>query len=173
MLFMTVAQIVIEHLRQEDYPAYLEVLVDSYAQYEKDYKDPAHWAQYLQDIRSSVGNPNAETILVAKREQEIVGGLQLFTNGEKAYGLPELGIESTIVRLLAVHPKGRGQGVAKKLLQESFAFARKRQDQSLYLHSGDIMQVAINLYLSLGFVRDESKEFYKGDILVKSFRYDL
>ncbi len=88
--------------------------------------------------------------------------------------MPELNIQSTIVRLLGVHPKGRGQGgVAKKLLHESFAFARKRQDQALYLHSGDMMQAAINLYLSLGFVRDESKEFYKGDILVKSFRYDL
>jgi len=170
---MTVAEIVIEHLQEEDYARYLEVLVESYGQYEKDYKDPERWASYLSDIRASVGNPNAETILVAKRGDEILGGLQLFTDAEKAYGLPELNIQSTIVRLLGVHPNGRGQGVAKKLLHESFAFARKRQDQALYLHSGDIMQAAINLYLSLGFVRDESKEFYKGDILVKSCRYDL
>ena len=61
----------------------------------------------------------------------------------------------------------------EKLLHESFAFARARQDRALYLHSGDIMQVAINLYLSLGFVRDESKDFRKGDTLVKGFRYDL
>ncbi|MBX8944472.1 MULTISPECIES: GNAT family N-acetyltransferase [Lysinibacillus] len=169
---MTVANIVIEHLQEEDYASYLEVLVESYAQYEKDYEEE-HWQSYLSDIRASVGNPNAETILIAKRGDDILGGLQLFTDAGKAYDLPELNIQSTIVRLLGVHPKGRGQGVAKKLLNESFAFARKRQDQALYLHSGDMMQAAINLYLSLGFVRDESKEFYKGDILVKSFRYDL
>jgi len=170
---MTVAEIVIEHLKEEDYARYLGVLVESYAQYEKEYENLADWASYLSDIRASVGNPNAETILVAKRGDEILGGLQLFTDAEKAYGLPELNIQSTIVRLLGVHPNGRGLGVAKKLLHESFAFARNRQDQALYLHSGDIMQAAINLYLSLGFVRDESKEFYKGDKLVKSFRYDL
>ncbi|MGE7092887.1 N-acetyltransferase family protein [Lysinibacillus sp. NPDC048646] len=170
---MAVAEIVIEHLREEDYVRYLEVLVESYAQYEKEYDKPEDWAQYLSDIRASVGNPNAETILVAKRGNEILGGLQLFTSSEKAYGFPELGIDSTIVRLLGVHPNGRGQGVAKKLLHESFAFARNRQDQALYLHSGDIMQVAIDLYLSMGFVRDVSKDFYKGEKIVKSFRYAL
>lgn len=107
---MTVADIVIEHLQEEDYERYLEVLVESYEQYEKDYQDPEHWQSYLSDIRASVGNPNAETILVAKRGEEIVGGLQIFTDAEKAYGLPELNIQSTIVRLLGVHPKGEGKG---------------------------------------------------------------
>jgi len=125
---MTVADILIEYLQEEDYASYLEVLVESYAQYENDYEDPEHWQSYLSDIRASVGNPNAETILIAKRGDDILGGLQLFTDAGKAYGLPELNIQSTIVRLLGVHPKGRGQGVAKKLLNESFAFARKRQD---------------------------------------------
>ncbi|MCT6817445.1 MAG: N-acetyltransferase, partial [Lysinibacillus fusiformis] len=91
---MTIAEIVIEHLQEEDYAKYLEVLVESYGQYEKDYKDPENWASYLNDIRASVGNPNAETILVAKRGDEILGGLQLFTDAEKAYGLPELNIQS-------------------------------------------------------------------------------
>ena len=35
---MTVAEIVIEHLKEEDYARYLEVLVESYAQYEKNMK---------------------------------------------------------------------------------------------------------------------------------------
>jgi len=43
---MTIAEIVIEHLQEEDYAAYLEVLVESYGQYVKDYKDPEHWASY-------------------------------------------------------------------------------------------------------------------------------
>lgn len=170
---MTVAEIVIEHLRPEERSQYLNVLVESYAQYEEAYGEPEEWLQYVSNIRASVDNPLAETILVAKRGNEILGGLQLFSNSEKAYELPELGIESTIVRLLGVHPKGRGQGVAKKLLHESLNFARNRHEQALYLHSGDIMSIAIELYLSLGFVRDESKDFYKGDKLVKSFRYDL
>ena len=170
---MTVAEIVIEQLRPEDHAQYQKVLLESYMQYEEVYGEPEEWQQYVSNILASVGNPLAETIIVAKRGNEILGGLQLFSNSEKAYERPELGIESTIVRLLGVHPKGRGQGIAKKLLYESLNFARNRQDRALYLHSGDMMNVAIELYSSLGFVRDESKDFYKGDKLVKSFRYDL
>ena len=104
---MTVVEIVIEQLKEEDHARYLEVLVESYSQYEKEYNNPEDWASYLSAIRASVGNPDAETILVAKRGNEILGGLQLFTDSEKAYGLPDLTIHSTIVRLLGVHPQGR------------------------------------------------------------------
>ncbi len=111
---MAVVEIVIEQLKEEDHARYLEVLVESYSQYEKEYNNPEDWASYLSAIRASVGNPDAATILVAKQGDEILGGLQLFTDSEKAYGLPELRIHSTIVRLLGVHPKGRGLGIAKK-----------------------------------------------------------
>jgi len=62
---------------------------------------------------------------VAKCGDDILGGLQLFTDSEKAYRLPELNIQSTIVRLLGVNPNGSGLGVARKLLHESFTFARR------------------------------------------------
>lgn len=70
---MTTAEIVIEHLQEEEYADYRKVLVESYGQYEKDYKDPEQWASYLNDIRASVGNPNAQTILIARRGDEILG----------------------------------------------------------------------------------------------------
>ncbi|WP_269919529.1 GNAT family N-acetyltransferase [Caldifermentibacillus hisashii] len=168
-----VSEIVIENLKEEDKTRYAEVLVESYSQYEKDYTSKETWENYKAEIRDSVNNPNAETILVAKKGNEILGGLQLFIGSEKAYNLPELNINSTIVRLLGVHPNGRGHGIAKKLLNESFKFARLRGDEYLYLHSTDIMNVAIQLYLKLGFVRDETKDFDVNGILVKSFKYKL
>jgi len=165
--------IVIEPLREEDRARYTEILLESYQEYEATYPDPDLWQSYVQDMRAAVQTPKAAEILVAKQGSELMGGVHLFTDSGTAYGRPELGIESTIIRLLAVHPKGRGQGVGKRLIQAGFAFAQARGDKSLYLHSGAAMVDAIKMYESLGFVRDVSKEFYKGDIHVLSFRYDL
>lgn len=168
-----ITEVTVGTLQDHEKAIYRTVLVESYLQYKDFYQDPQVWEGYLNDIRASIDNPNAEKVLVAKIGDEIVGGLQLFLDSEKAYGRPYLNIDSTIIRLLGVHPRGRRKGVAKKLLHESFNFARSRGDKALYLHSSDIMPTAIQLYLSNGFVRDTSKEFQKGDILVKSFRYDL
>lgn len=168
-----VSEIIIEKLKEEDKTRYADVLVESYRQYENRYPTKEMWENYLNELRNSVNDPNAEAIIVAKKGNDILGGLQLFVGSDKAYNMPELNIYSTIVRFLAVHPSGRGHGIAKKLLNESFQFARSRGDEYLYLHSSDIMNIAIQLYLKLGFIRDDSKDFNVKGILVKSFKYKL
>ncbi|MED4070907.1 GNAT family N-acetyltransferase [Priestia endophytica] len=149
------------------------LLIASYEQYEKDYEDKGVWEEYKANISSSLEKQGVEQILVAKQGKEIVGTLQLFCNGETAYNKPELEIFDPIVRLLAVHPKARGRGVAKALLKESLLYAKTKGARCLYLHSGEMMKEAISLYERLGFKRDYSKEFSNQDILVKCFRYDL
>lgn len=163
----------IEHLKEHEKEQYINVLIESYAQYEAFYPSTEAWQSYLVDIRNSVTDENLQNILVAKDGEEILGGLHLFVGSDKAYDRPELQIDGTIIRLIGVLPKGRGRGIAKQLLQESFEFARKRGDEYIYLHSTDIMDIAIQLYLKLGFVRDQTKEFMKSGILVKSFKYKL
>ena len=166
-------QIVVSELRSEDKESVVQVLVESYQQYEREYSDPQVWEEYLTNIKVSVANPDVDKILVAKNGPEILGSLQLFTSSEKAYGKPELEILSPIVRLLGVHPKARGLGVAQALLQASVDYAKKLGSENLYLHSSDKMYKAISLYEWLGFKRDRTKEFYNHDILVKCFRLDL
>ncbi|MED3725669.1 GNAT family N-acetyltransferase [Priestia filamentosa] len=149
------------------------LLLASYGQYEKDYEDKSVWEEYKANIGGSLEKQGIDRILVAKQGKEIVGTLQIFCNGETAYNKPELEIFDPIVRLLAVHPKARGRGVAKALLNESFLYAKNKGARCLYLHSGEMMKEAISLYERLGFKRDYSKEFSNQDILVKCFRYDL
>ncbi|MER2106707.1 MAG: GNAT family N-acetyltransferase [Solibacillus sp.] len=165
--------ITIEQLKEHEKAQYTEVLLESYAQYEQFYTSQEAWQAYVTDIRNSVHEADFADIFVAKNDEEILGGLHLFVGAEKAYGRPELQIDGTVIRLVGVHPKARGLGIAKKLLHESFAFARARGDEYIHLHSTDLMDVAIQLYLKLGFIRDTSKEFMKNDILVKSFKYKL
>lgn len=62
---------------------------------------------------------------------------------------------------------------SQKNFNESFDFARSRGNEYLYLHSTDLMNIAIQLYLKMGFVRDESKKFKNNGIHVKSFKYKL
>lgn len=168
-----ISEIQIETLKEEDKERYAEVLVESYSQYEVLYPNKEMWKNYVNDIRASANNQNSEKIFVAKKNNDILGGLQLFIGAEKAYGLPDLEIDSTIVRLLGIHPKGRGRGIATKLLNKSFQYAKNRGDEYLYLHSTDMMNVAIRLYLTLGFIRDETRDFDKNGLLVKSFKYKL
>lgn len=163
----------IERLIETDKETVRRLLIESYQQYEKEFTNKEAWKDYIEHISRSIDNPNIDRILVAKQKEKPVGTLQLFQNAEAAYGRPELDIHAPIVRLLAVHPKARGQGAAKALLKESLLYAKSLGADHLYLHSGDIMQKAIQLYEWLGFKRDFSKEFCNGDVHVKCFRYDL
>lgn len=165
--------IIVSELQKEDKEMACRVLIESYQQYENEYSDPQIWLEYLSNIKSSFDNPEVDKILVAKSKKEVLGTLQLFQSSEKAYGKPELEIFSPIVRLLGVHPKARGRGVARALLQSSVKYAKEQGSNQLYLHSSDKMHKAIHLYEWLGFKRDLSKEFFNNDILVKCYRLDL
>lgn len=165
--------LLIDELQEQDKETVRQLLIDSYNQYGEHYPNPESWLEYLENIRSSVDNPEIDRILVAKSGPFVLGSLQLFETSEKAYGKPELEIFSPIVRLLAVHPAARGHGVAQALLKESLQYAKAKGADYLYLHSGEIMHKAIRLYEWLGFKRDTSKEFFNKDVLVKCYRFDL
>lgn len=170
---MTINQIIIDELVEEEKETVRKILVESYQQYEHEYKNPQVWQEYLTNIKASVDNPNVEKILIAKSDDKILGTLQLFLSSEKAYQRPELQISSPIIRLLAVHPEARGHGIAQELIKAGLQFAKSQGANRLYLHTGDKMQKAIRLYEWFGFKRDQTKEFYNSDILVKCYRYDL
>ncbi|MEH7419406.1 GNAT family N-acetyltransferase [Neobacillus drentensis] len=170
---MAINQITIEELKSEEKETVRQLLVESYQQYKQAYKSPQVWEEYLTNIKASVDNPNVEKILIAKSDDKILGTLQLFLSSDKAYQRPELQIYSPIIRLLAVHPEARGHGIAQELLKAGLQFAKSQGAKELYLHSGEKMQKAIRLYEWFGFKRDQSKEFYNNDNLVKCYRYDL
>ena len=173
MIVLVTNQIIIDEIREDEKEQVRNLLVKSYQQYEHSYKDPEIWKMYLENIQSSVDNPDVDKILVAKSNQDILGSLQLFQSSEKAYARPELEIFSPIIRLLGVHPEARGRGVAQELLKASVDYAKELGATSLYLHSGDKMHKAIRLYEWFGFKRDQTKEFQNQQVLVKCFRFDL
>lgn len=165
--------IVVRGLGEEEKEIVKDLLVASYAQYEYTYKDPKAWKSYLHMMLTSVDNPDVHKIFVATSESKIVGSIQLFLSAEKAYGKPELAIESPIIRLLAVHPSARGLGVAQALLNHVIHYVQSIHETAIYLHTTDAMDKAILLYERYGFQRDESKEYESNNRTIKCYRLDL
>jgi len=164
--------IVVSELEEEDTAKTQHLLVESYKQYEEHFY-PEDWTKYIDEIMKSVVTLNADTILVAKSGEDILGSVQLFQSSEKAYNRPELQIFSPIVRLLAVHPEARGHGVAQKLMKAVIRKAKMEGVSSIYLHSPDFMSGAVQLYKNLGFKQDQSKDFVDGGGTIKCYRLDI
>lgn len=163
------------HIREAnegDREAIRRVLEDAYGQY-RAVLPPEGWEQYKENIAASVDSDKPFARIIALIDDEIVGSSLLFQSSEAAYGAPELGIQSPILRLLAVSPSARGRGIATALIKENIRRAAEIGATSLYLHTSDMMEAAVKLYERLGFERAYDKDIQKGEILVKSYRLPI
>jgi GNAT superfamily N-acetyltransferase len=78
------------------------------------------------------------------------------------------------VRLLAVAPEARGQGIGTALMKECIRRARRLGAACLNLHTTDMMQVAMRMYERMGFVRAPELDFHPDpSITVKAYRLEL
>ena len=124
----------------------------------------------------SVGDhaPEPFELIVAERNGALVGSV-LYT--------PSMGDapNSAYFRLLAVAPDARGQGIGKALTQECLRRARAAGATSMLLNTTDMMDVAQNMYVRMGFVRAPEFDFRvpvdtksgADDELIKGYRLDL
>lgn len=77
------------------------------------------------------------------------------------------------VRLLAVHPDARGQGVGRLLMEECIRRAREGGGKVLGLHTTDMMAVAQAMYERMGFERVPELDMQLPENLIKAYRLDL
>lgn len=68
-----------------------------------------------------------------------------------AYVIAWMLIDELEIQDLAVHPNYRQQGIAKKLLNHVFLWAREQQIKNVFLEVRHTQQAAQQCYLSLGF----------------------
>jgi len=152
--------------------AIAHVMIEAYQQYAHDLPQP-RWEEYRDSIRKSVYGHAPYARIVAEIDGEIIGSVQMFLSSEAAYGKPELGIHSPIIRLLAVSPSFRGRGIATLLIQEAARRSVLLGYSTLHLHTSDMMASAVHLYERLGFERAYDADTRNGDTLVKSYWIDL
>jgi GNAT superfamily N-acetyltransferase len=165
-------EVVVRDATEQDREAIKTLLIDAYQQYDVTLS-AERWEQYRNNIAASVDGEGPAARLVAVNMDEIVGSVLLFLSSETAYGAPELGINSPILRLLAVSPKARGLGVGTKLIQEVARRSLALGADTLHLHTSDMMAAAVKLYERLGFERAFDKDIQNGELLVKSYKLQL
>jgi GNAT superfamily N-acetyltransferase len=164
--------IIIREAKDSDREAIAGVLLDAYSQYSA-FLPEAYWVEYRNSILDSVYGEAPAARIIAISGKQIVGNALLFTSSETAYGRPELGIHSPILRLLAVSPAARGRGIATLLIREAVRRSLELGASTLNLHTSDMMASAIKLYERLGFQRAYETDIVNGETLVKGFRLDL
>jgi GNAT superfamily N-acetyltransferase len=162
----------IRDVTEADREAVVQVTVNAYTQYSETLSAD-RWGLYRASILASFDNAATEAKIVAVEDGRIVGSAQLFLSSEAAYGAPELGITSPIIRLLAVPPGHRGKGIATALIREAAARSVRLGADWLHLHTSDMMASAVGLYERLGFERAFDTDIMNGETLVKGYRLDL
>jgi len=153
----------------------LEITLDAYQEYGA-VLPSEHWQRYREDIRRTLSDGTQAVQIVAVRNGAVVGavlfypaGAVLSVHSDKAVTLrwPEL-------RLLAVPPGSRGQGIGAALVRECIERARRSGARSLALHTTDMMRTAMRMYERLGFARAPELDFKPAaDLTVKGYRLDL
>ncbi len=111
---------------------------------------------------------------MAEKKGVILGAVLLYPPGT-AFSTPEEGpLTCPEVRLLAVAPEARGQGIGTALMKECIRRAREGGAACLTLHTTDMMQVAMRMYERMGFIRAPELDFHPDPtVTVKAYRLEF
>lgn len=163
----------IRDARSEDRDAAREITLSAFQQYAA-LLSPPRWEGYRENIRATMTDVGPAQQIVAEREGVILGSVLLYPPGT-AFSTPDEGpLTCPEVRLLAVAPEARGQGIGAALMKECLRRTRRLGAPCLNLHTTDMMQVAMRMYERMGFVRVPDLDFHPDpSITVKAYRFDL
>jgi GNAT superfamily N-acetyltransferase len=132
------------------------------------------WEEYRRHLLATVDTQGPVEHIVAELSGTIVGSVLLYPPFWNAYTGAIANVDWPVVRLLAVAPAARGQGVGAALMDECEQRARRMGASLLGLHTADIMRIAMRMYERRGFVRASELDFRPAeDVLVKGYLKSL
>ncbi|MBA2284797.1 MAG: GNAT family N-acetyltransferase [Ktedonobacteraceae bacterium] len=132
------------------------------------------WEAYRRQLLLTLDEERPVERIVAESEGAIVGSVLLYPPLAQVYPGAEVGAGWPEVRLLAVAPAARGQGVASALMDECERRARRAGATTLGLHTMDMMREAMHLYERRGFIRAPERDFYPAEgVVVKGYGLTL
>ena len=163
--------------RPPELAAVAELTRRAYAQYAT-IMTPAAWVGLRTAIEGALAAQNRAALgiacIVAERARAIVGSVFLYAPASNAYGGEGPRAACPEVRLLAVAPEARGQGVGEALMRECMRRARDSGANELGLHTSHSMQAAMRMYQRMGFERAREHDFQPpGAELVEAYRLRL
>ena len=118
---------------------------------------PAVATSYLAEVADVAGRRPVTEVLVAERDGRIVGSVTFVPDAaDDGHPWPAGG---AVLRLLAVEPGSRHQGIGADLTRACVERARRRGALFLGLHTAPVMEAAMRLYERLGFARAPELDF--------------
>jgi len=165
----------IRDARAGDRDAIRELTLAAYQQY-AEHMPPELWEGYRQGILSALADSKPVERIVAAQEGTLVGCVLLYPAGTLFTKSDGDGVTLPYpeMRLLAVSPSVRGQGIGAALVRECLRRARESGAKVMTLHTTDMMTVAMQMYERMGFVRAPETDFHPGGgFTVKGYRLAL
>jgi ribosomal protein S18 acetylase RimI-like enzyme len=123
------------------------VALAAFAQYRGVYSD---WEAVERGVASMSALAESGDILVAEEGGAIVGAVAYVP----PFAEPRADFfarEWPIVRMLVVDPEARGRGIGRRLTEACIERARRDGAAAIALHTSPAMEVALALYLRMGF----------------------
>ena len=148
------------------------LLQAAYAQYESSYT-PEGWQRYygmLGEVRSHFEHAQ---VIVAEHNGVMTGSVMFYPDGSLSEQGEWPAGWAGILRL-AVHPAFQGHGIGRALTEECVRRARGAGIATIALHATEWMAVSRAMYERMGFVRDESFDFFtRSGVQAMGYRLDL
>ena len=166
--------LVIRDAHGRDREAIRDVTLSAYEQYAAIMQ--TQWEGYRHNILTTLGDVKPAEQIVAEQHGAIVGTVLLYPAGTVFTAQSGTSVTSAWpeLRLLAVAPAARGQGVGAALMRECVRRARQSGAAVLTLHTHQIMAVAMRMYERMGFVRAPDLDFHPAkDVTIKGYHLNL
>jgi len=120
--------------------------LSAFAQYKAQYKD---WDVFSQNIQKMSLLSGIGEIILAEEDGEICGAVAYI--GPHRPKAEFFDSSWPIIRMLVVNPNNRGKGAGRSLTNACVERAKRDKSSVIALHTSPIMEVALNMYLRMGF----------------------
>ena len=146
------------------------VILASYQEY-AERMPPEAWAEYAQNMQNVASRLPESELIVAVQRGKIVGSATFYPLHRRADSVwPS---DWTGVRLVAVEPYSRGQGIGRMLVAECVRRSREQGAAAVGLHTTPLMTVAAAMYERMGFVRVPEFDHSDPDMTVMAYTLAL
>ncbi len=138
----------IRDYRESDAPELNAVALGAFSQFQPHYSD---WPAMAAIVSRMADLGGTGEVIVAERDGRVVGGVVYVPGGAPKAAFFDQ--SWPIIRMLVVDPASRGAGLGRALTQECLRRARRDRAPLIALHTTPIMDVALPMYLRMGFAR--------------------
>ncbi|MEZ5461926.1 GNAT family N-acetyltransferase [Dokdonella sp.] len=171
------SRILVNELREDEFDALGALMVEVYAGlpgFPGKAEQPRYY-EMLANIGSFNEKAGVQVLVAHSQKSELQGGVVYFSDMAQygSGGTATAERNAAGIRLLAVSPRFRGQGVGKALTLACIERATGAGMSQVILHTTDAMKTAWTLYEGLGFARSRDLDFNQEGLPVYGFRLPL